>query len=70
MTLMMKLMLCSYHSHIHDLMKAKATGVEPPIAFIVSGFDYGLTVVPGFVPAVLPKAQAGEPPIIQLWPEG
>ena len=31
-TLMIKLMLCSCHSQIHDLMKVKAICVEPPIA--------------------------------------
>ena len=31
MILMMKVMLCSYHSRIHGLMKVKVTRVEPPI---------------------------------------
>ena len=34
-TLMMKLMLCSYHSQIHGLTRARATGVEPPITPVV-----------------------------------
>ena len=65
MTLMMKLMLCSYHSQIQDLMKVKVTGVEPPITLVVSGLDSGLTVAPSLTPAVLPEAQARAPPIIQ-----
>ena len=35
-TLMMKLMLCSYHSWIHGLMRARVTGVVPSITPVVS----------------------------------
>ena len=64
MTLIMKLTLCSYHSQIHGLTRVKATGVEPPITPIVSGLCSSLSVEPSLIPAVLPEAQAEEPPII------
>ena len=70
MTLMMKLMLCSYHSKIHGLMKVKATGMEPPITLVVSGLGSSLTVAPSLTPDVLPKAPAGAPPISQQSPGG
>ena len=71
MTLVMKSMLCSYHSQIHDLMKAKVTRVEPPITLIVSGLQsHGLAAAPGLAPAVLFEGQAGAPPIIQWLLEG
>ena len=65
MTLMMKLTVCSYHSQIHDLIKAKVTGVEPPTTLVASCLNSGLTVVPSLIPAVLPETQARPPPFIQ-----
>ena len=70
MTLMMKLMLCSYHSQIHGLTRVKVTEVEPPITAIVSGLCSSLAAVSGLIPAVLPEAQAGAPPIIWQPPGG
>ena len=56
MTWMMKLMLCFYYSLIHDLMKGKVTGLEPPITLVVPGLDPSLTVAPGPTPADLPES--------------
>ena len=66
----MKLMLCSYHSRIHGLMRARVTGVEPPITPTVSDLSSGLIVAHSPTPAVLPEAQAEAPPIIQHSPGG
>ena len=59
---MMKLMLCSYHSQIHGLMRVKATGVEPPLTPIVFGLCSSLAAAPVLIPVVLSKAKAGAPP--------
>ena len=67
---MMKLMLCSYHSQIHGLMRARVTGVEPPITPIVFGLCFSLFAKPSLVPAVPAETQAGAPPIIWQCPGG
>ena len=69
-TLMMKLTLCSYHSLIHGLMRAKVTGVEPPITPVFFGLCSGHAVAHNLVPAVLTEAQAEALPIIQQSPGG
>ena len=67
---MMKLMLCSYHSQIHDPTRVKVTGVVPPITPVASDLGSGLAVVHSLAPAVLLKAQAKAPPIVQHLPGG
>ena len=46
-------------------MRARVTGVVPPINPIVSDLSSGLVVVHSLAPAVLLEAQAEAPPIIQ-----
>ena len=62
---MTKLILCSYHSRIHDLMRVKVTRVELPITLIVSGLGPGLAVVPDLTPGVLVEGQTWASPIVQ-----
>ena len=62
---MRKLMLNFCHFWIHDLMRAKATKVGPPITLIISGLCPSLTVVPGLTPDVLGEGQVWAPPIMQ-----
>ena len=72
MTLMTKSMLCPYHSQIHDLTKAKVTGVGPPITHIVSSLSPGLSLaaVPSLAPAALFEGQARALPIVLQLPGG
>ena len=46
-------------------MRAKATGVVPPIILIVSGLSPGLAVAPDLTSDVLVRGQVWAPPIIQ-----
>ena len=70
MTLMMKLMLCFYHSQIHDLKKGKVTRAQPLNTPVVSDLGSGLIGALSFTPAGLPEAQAGVPPNVWHLPEG
>ena len=43
-------MLNFYHFQTHDLMRAKVTGVGPPITLIISGLGLSLALVPSLMP--------------------
>ena len=45
-------------------MKVKETGMELPKTLVASDLGSGLIGVHSLIPAVLPKAHAGAPPII------
>ena len=50
---------------IHDLMRAKVTGVASPITLIAPDLNLSLTVAPNLAPGVLVSGQVWAPPIIQ-----
>ena len=58
-------MLNFCHFQTHDLMRAKVTGVGPPITLIVSGLGLGLTMAPNLTPEGLNEGQVWALLIIQ-----
>ena len=70
MSLMRKLMLNFCHFWIHDLVRVKVTGVEPPMARIAPSLDLSPAVAPDLAYDVLAVAQVWAPPIILQLPGG
>ena len=58
-------MLNFSHFQIHNLVRAKVTGVGPPITLIAPSLNLSLVVVPNLTPGVLAGGQVWAPPIIQ-----